>query len=565
MGGQQSERAIRDQLAASRLLASLPPSALDDLARKVIPRSYRSGEVLYEAGSIGLSASVVVSGRFRARSAAGVVVGEIGRGELVGEVSMLTGEARTATVVAIRDCETLELDRQVFNEVLASHPACYQAVTRQLVERLQRVLTTHHGSHRSTVIALLSDGRSACLDSIRRFIELFGQRAAVVTDPSADVGALESSHEVVLLVPEALDGKVAPWAFGQSDRTLLFFEVEAGLTRQRLVPAGEPFELVLVHPHASACPTGTRRWLDALGPTAHHHIRAGHDDDLGRLERRLLGQENVLVMSGGGARGLAHAGLYRALVERRQPIDAVVGVSSGAVAAACIGMGLDPVTATATATRLFCEDGGAVDLTVPTIALCSGRRMNARLKELCGEHRTIEDLWIPTRFVSANLTTADLHIHDRGLLWRALRASTAIPGVFPPVPEPEGLLVDGGLVANLPIDLVRRLHPGATIIASDVGRRLELLPDAFPHGAEVGGWEAVWSRMRHRRVPGMVRILAQLTALGGAGPNQGRGDLHLDFDLARFGMFDFKKAAAIVEAGYEQSLAALEARMAVLP
>ena len=114
-------------------------------------------------------------------------------------------------------------------------------------------------------------------------------------------------------------------------------------------------------------------------------------------------------------------------------------------------------------------------------------------------------------------------------------------------------------MANLPVELVRRLHPGATVITSDVGRKLELRSDAFPAEAEVSGWHAVRARIgRRQKVPGVVRILAQLTALGGAGSRQERGDLHIDFDLARFGMFDFKKADAIIEAGYRQSLAALD-------
>ena len=64
--------------------------------------------------------------------------------------------------------------------------------------------------------------------------------------------------------------------------------------------------------------------------------------------------------------------------------------------------------------------------------------------------------------VSTNLTTSDANVHRTGSLWRALRASTAIPGVFPPAVEPEGVLVDGGVVDNVPIALARRLHPGAT-------------------------------------------------------------------------------------------------------
>ena len=241
-------------------------------------------------------------------------------------------------------------------------------------------------------------------------------------------------------------------------------------------------------------------------------------------------------------------------------VDAVVGVSAGAVAAGVIGMQIAPAEAGNRATALFGGDRSLIDLTVPTVAMASGARLNGRLKELFGESRLLEDLWLPTAVISTNLTTASTHLHRSGLLWRAVRASAAIPGVFPPVAEPFGLLVDGGIVDNLPIDLVRRHHPGATVMASDVGRKMQLLPDDFPSEAEVSGWAAVRSRVGRRdRVPGMLQILGQLTALGGAGGKTSRGDMHLEFDLDDFGMFDFKKGERIVAAGYQQCVPEIDA------
>ncbi len=547
------------------LLAGLPLGALQTLAEEVTRRRFRSGEIVCEAGSEGRSAYLVLSGRLRARSGSGEIVGEIGRGELVGEMSLITGESRSATVEAVRDTDTVELTASVFGQVLAENPACYQTVSRQLVNRLHRVLAPAPQGRRAVVLLVLHDGRVRSRAAIESFVEVMGDRGIVVDggvggtdDVRPDLAAMEASHDIVLIRagPDGMTTK--PWVAGQSDRTLLFVDAERSPVGMRHLAGNQPVELVLVHPDSVACPLGTRAWLDAVEALAHHHVNESGLIHFRRLDRRLRGCETVLVMGGGGARGLAHAGLFRALVEQGVEIDAVAGVSAGAVAAAVVAMGHDPRAGALVATQLFCLNGSPVDLTVPTVALASGRRMNARLKQLADETRVMEDLWLPATFVSANLTTAQAHVHRRGLLWRALRATTAIPGVFPPVPEPEGLLVDGGLVANLPVDLVRGLHPGATVITSDVGRKLELRSDAFPAEAEVSGWHAVRARVGQRqKVPGVVRILAQLTALGGGGSREERGDLHIDFDLARFGMFDFKKADAIIEAGYRQSLAAL--------
>ncbi len=552
-------RNLEEQLARCELLAELPREARTELSSKVVPCSFSIGEVLCRSGESASSAYLVVSGRFRA-DAGGRVVGEVGRGELVGEVSLLTGEPRSATVTALRDSEVIELPGDVFTAVLAEHPACYQAVARRLVERLQRVLTEPDVRPRARVLTLLHDGRGPSIESLEEFAQLIGAGAVRIDNQQVDVGRLETTSDVVALLPGAADADLVEWAMTHSDRTLLFVDAESmprPFDRER---TGGPLDLVLVQPVSIECPSGTARWLRAVEPSDHHHVRHGESADLSRVERRLTNREQVLVLSGGGARGLAHAGLYRALVERSMPIDAVVGVSAGAVAAGVIGMQVPPDVAGERATALFGGDQSLIDLTVPTIAMASGARLNERLKRLFGEQRLLEDLWLPTAVVSTNLTTASTHLHQSGSLWRAVRASAAIPGVFPPVAEAFGLLVDGGIVDNLPVELVRRHHPGATVIASDVGRKMQLLPDDFPADAEVSGWTAVRSRVgRGDRVPGMLQILGQLTALGGAGGKADRGDMHLEFDLDDFGMFDFKKGAAIVAAGYEQCVSEIDA------
>ncbi len=551
---------VRQQLGATQLLRSVPPEVLAELAGEVEPQSVRSGQLLCDEGAEGTSAYLVVSGRFQAESR-GRIIGEIGRGELIGEMSLLTGEPRTATVTAMRDSETLVLGADMFSTLLSRHPDCYQAVSRQLVERLQRVLTTSIDVHRATVLTVIHDGSSAGRDAVELFVAQLGTGAVLIGDEDGpDIVHLEMSHEIVVIMVEPGDDERRRWALGQCDRALLVVDAETRPHDARSLAREGRIELVLVHPPSTSCPLGTERWLDVLEPVAHHHVRQGSVGDLRRVARSLRNEETVLVLSGGGARGLAHAGLWRAMQEHEVGVDGIVGVSAGAVAGAVIAMGHGHLEGGRLAKKLFSDGGSPIDLTIPTIALASGARMNERLKELCGPTRRLEDLWLPTSFVSANLTTNDVHVHHKGLLWRALRASTAIPGVFPPVAEPAGLLVDGGVVANLPVDLARRIHPGATIVASDVSRKMELLPDEFPTEAEMSGWKAVRSRVRsHHRPPGMVRILAQVTALGGAGSTQSRGDLHLEFDLDDFGVFDFKRAQAIIEAGYHQSRTQVEA------
>jgi predicted acylesterase/phospholipase RssA/CRP-like cAMP-binding protein len=544
---------VRARLAATRLLSSAPPEVVDDLAQRVETRRLDVGAVLCREGEQGGSAFLITAGRFVVERQ-GREIESVGRGELVGEMSLLTGEPRVATVTAVRAGSVLELSAPAFDEVLARHPSFHRAVTRQVVDRLSRAMSTVDRTRSTTVVAVLHDGSSAARDTVDLFLQRLGPRSVIITGGSDDLTSLETTADLVVINPDPADPKSRAWAFAHCDRALAFVDATANATTVRSLTSGPAVDLVLVHPRSTACPHHTRRWLDTLTVPTHHHIRNGDTDDVDRLTRRVTNREIVLVLSGGGARGMAHIGLWAAMTDHGIPIDAVVGVSAGAVVGAVMAMGLTPAEGGRLATELFADRQGPIDLTIPTVALAAGTRINDRLRSLCGPDRRIEDLWLPLTIVSTNLTTGGVHLHRDGPLWRAVRASTAIPGVFPPVPEPDGLLVDGGVVANLPIEVARRRHTGAIIIASDVSKKMQLAPDGFPAEAEIGGFKAL--RRRLRRQPGarsMVSVLAQVTALGGAGANLDLADTYLAFDLDRYGMFDFRKGQAIIDEGRRQA------------
>ena len=100
------------------------------------------------------------------------------------------------------------------------------------------------------------------------------------------------------------------------------------------------------------------------------------------------------------------------------------------------------------------------DFTLPLIALVRGKKVSARLRENFGDV-PIEELPMPFFCVSSDLTTGRIHDHRDGMLWRALRASVALPGILPPVTHHGHLLVDGGVMNNLPVDVMREQASGA--------------------------------------------------------------------------------------------------------
>ncbi len=210
----------------------------------------------------------------------------------------------------------------------------------------------------------------------------------------------------------------------------------------------------------------------------------------------------ALVMSGGGARGAAHAGVLEVLEELRIPIDCIAGTSSGAIVGGLYAAGLTPAEALSTYTevdwdRTFSDKpsrrirsfrrklddatyisalevgivGGELRLQSGVIA---GQNINTLLKTATLHASLVRDfdsLAVPFRAVATDMSTGQMVVLKRGDLAQAIRASMSVPAIFAPVEIDGRLLADGGLVRNVPVDVARAM--GADIvIAVDVGTPL---------------------------------------------------------------------------------------------
>ncbi|MDX6531402.1 MAG: hypothetical protein QOH41_3692 [Blastocatellia bacterium] len=174
-----------------------------------------------------------------------------------------------------------------------------------------------------------------------------------------------------------------------------------------------------------------------------------------------------LALSGGAARGIAHVGVLRALEENGIPIDAIAGASAGALIGGAYAAGLSIAQLEAMALKFRWRHMGR-----PSFSRL-GLQSNAPMEKFLRGNLPVtrfEDLRIPFAAMATDLKTGTaVVLRDTGDLTFAIRASTCLPAFYVPVRDPEGrLLVDGGLVANLPISYTREL--GADIvIAVDVG------------------------------------------------------------------------------------------------
>jgi NTE family protein len=206
-----------------------------------------------------------------------------------------------------------------------------------------------------------------------------------------------------------------------------------------------------------------------------------------------------LVLSGGGARGLAHVGVLKVLEEQRVPIDAIAGTSMGAVIGGLYASGMTSTEIEALVRTLnwnsafrdrpprsdmnfrrkqddreylvrFPLGVKSGDFRVPR-GLIQGQRLTQILRRETVAVAGIDDFdRLPTRFraIATDLETGERKVLARGDLAEALRASLSAPGVFAPVELEGRLLVDGGLVENLPVDIAKEMGVDI-VIAVDVG------------------------------------------------------------------------------------------------
>ncbi|MBN1877122.1 MAG: patatin-like phospholipase family protein [Anaerolineae bacterium] len=181
-----------------------------------------------------------------------------------------------------------------------------------------------------------------------------------------------------------------------------------------------------------------------------------------------------LALSGGGARGLAHIGVLNILEQEGIEIDYLAGTSMGGFIAALYAAGLSPSFMWEEALRMSRPRNllSLIDLSPPRRGLFEGNKIYEYMASHLGD-RTFDDLQIPLTLVATNLSTGQQVHFNQGRVVDAARATIAIPGILTPVKQGEQLLVDGGLLNNLPADVVRGMGADV-IIAVDVTSKWQL-------------------------------------------------------------------------------------------
>ena len=281
--------------------------------------------------------------------------------------------------------------------------------------------------------------------------------------------------------------------------------------------------------------------------------------DFHRLARRLCGKSVGLVLGGGGARGISQVGVIRALEEAGIPIDIIGGTSIGAFIGALYARDADVVPMYGRAKKFAGRMGSmwrfALDLTYPSASYTTGHEFNRGIFKTFGNSQ-MEDFWLDFYCNTTNISKSRAEYHNSGYVWRYVRASMSLAGLFPPLCDEGSMLLDGGYVDNLTVAHMKSL--GADVIfAIDVGSLDDNLPQAF--GDSLSGAWALLNRWNpfssYPNPPTLSEIQARLAYVSSVDALERAkttpGCLYMRPPIDPYGTLDFGKFDEIYRVGYQ--------------
>lgn len=575
-------------------LQTLPDDTIHTLADQCECTHIKSGEFLIKQGDIGDCLYIVQSGRLIATKNTELgeeEVGHMNRGELIGELSLFTQAPRSATVMAIRDSILWKLPKASFDTFVQQNPIYIMPMVKAAILRLLNPPIRKKGTNYA--LTIMQAGRYAIDQSfLQSFVKELSQVGRILHLNSNTLRTHFKEMNWASSTPESFShSKITEWlniqeqtykyiiyevdqsdlswtqlCLRQADKILLLGDsrdsAELGETEKLVFQKSTylaPVELILLHSPTVTLPTNTSSWLKDRHVVV-HHIKKDNDSDIKRAVRIISGRSISLVLGGGGAKGLAHIGVYKALCELGIPVDTLGGTSMGSIIAATIAMNDSHETMTEKIERLIVNNKKFKDYTIPTVAVFSGRGWLNALKNCYGEDVCIEDLWRNFFCVASNFTLRKMDVLQSGLVYKAVRASVSLPGVVPPISnEKDELLIDGGIFNNLPVDVMRSIAPSSKIIAVRVSPLSDIhlrIPDGIVEG--IKRFFARHSSPSNKyTLPGLPDMIAGAITLCNDEKEAtmlNEADFALDLPLKEYGLFDFEKLHQLIEMGYRDTM-----------
>jgi predicted acylesterase/phospholipase RssA len=549
------------------IFAGLSDELLQRLAGQVREVRVQAGEWIMRAGETADSLFIVCSGRFE-------VIDEgppeslrrvLRRGEIMGELALLLEGTRTASVRARCDAELLELGRDGFEALIQEAPSFALGLTRALGAQLAATRMPVIAPMLPQAIAVVAlDAGAPSAEVAEWLADALGVHGSVARLSAGELAGInQAERDVDRVVLQCHDAPPAEWTelcLREADLVVAVSSDAAPEASQLRTTALRGCELLIFGPSVAG------GLIEALQPREVQVVarRAEGRGAIEAMARRLTGHSIGVVLSGGGARALAHLGVLQELHAAGLRFDRVGGVSLGSIAAALVAAGLTPDEMLASFERNFMERNPSNDYVLPAYSLVRGIKTRRLLHAELGDRR-IEEL--PLRFfcVSCDLIGRKAVVHRLGRLVDAVYASLAIPGVFPPVATKDGkLLVDGGVLDNLPVETMASKGEGP-VIAVDVTGRMG--------GMSRAGRPALGRAVRRvltggdARIPNLGETIIRTLTVGSVdtvAAARKHADLVIAPEVDGIGLMDWKALPRAVELGRRAARDALAAHPEVL-
>ncbi len=525
-----------DPLAALPLFAGLDSAALADLREHAEQIELEAGSYLFHAGDASDSLYVVRNGRLQVLQN-DVVVTELGRGEVVGELGLLIAAPRSASIRAVRDSTLVRLTNAQFDNIAG--PGVLAALVRVLATRLHQAPppAVPPAPAPKVVVAVVGVSADAPVSIVAtELVTALSGRLRVANPGRVDRNGLERAERAadkVVLHAAVEDADWRDFCLRSADRIVLVAGDPA--------PPSEPLparaagaDLVLAGPPASR--EHRRVWEELITPRSVHSVRSAHAaDDLRPLAARIAGRSVGLVLSGGAARAFAHLGVLEGLEAAGVVVDRFAGTSMGAIIAAFAARGMDAAAVDANIYEYFIRTNPTSDYTLPSKGLISGRRTLAGLYSAHGG-RLVEELPKEFRCVSVDLLARRTVVHRRGVLADVVGCSLRVPGLYAPVAYDGTLHVDGGVLDNLPLTALAREEGPLIAVSIGTGAPPASAADQ-PHSP---------------RVPSIVDTLMRTMTIGSAMASSevlAHADLAIHPEVSGVGFLEWHQIDAAREAG----------------
>ena len=603
-----AETPARDLLSRVPLLSSLDRDQLASLADACAMREVRAGDAVFRKGDPGDALYIVASGTVEAvldeGSTSERVVSSFVPGDVFGEMALITGQRRSATVRARTEARLLTLAKTHFDAAMARDASLgiklSQSLSRRLVDANEQM-----SRHRTRICTVIPAGDATTtaqllirlMLGVRMQLKRRGVVVMLGVEPPAELGVSGGGDRLdveaepipkspaagrfVWLGPDVLASHSDAAIAARLDtlrqlhhQVIVWTTPETALHRRAALHratatvvlgagAGVVAEVLRIADTVKELGAPVRLAITeesvnraaVLPPSQFAPIWLG-GSGVDRLARVVMGTSVGLALSGGAAQGLAHLGVLEALIAAKVPIDMIAGTSGGALYGSMVASGL---TAEAAQARVIKQTArnlmDKADLTLPRYGIIRGRRIERMIRDAIGDI-TFDQMKIPFRAVATDLENGDEVVLSQGPVYRAVRASISIPGIFEPVKIDGRTLVDGAVVTPLPVrparamgaDFVIAVHVPAPGRVSDerkraAGKKLDeqhnLVSTIFRSYAFAGD------------------VLAQQASV--------EADLCIRPDVALFGWRDYRSAVDIIHAGRRAGQESIEQIMKQLP